>query len=577
MSGPLRKLERLRPKIEAPQVAPTARDAQSLEERLLLGLQRSLGNRSTTTLIQSQLPNEMSSAGDVGATPIVRRRIVSKQSEKLPTQAGVLKKELGVNAKDQGLPGKQGLADVERPRQVVAEVDAASIRDTDRVKDSILSTVTSMARGEQFLLQGADLKKFFDAGHLIGDQLVGKTTDTFEYWNLAPQVSEFNTPRYSATETVIRQAAKQGQTVQVNVILNYPSDYLLTVDQLKGRSAIPQSVNRTGTNQVRFSRRIPHTWELRAVLMGTHVSTPVPESTPILGDALLGSPYTIEVVSYTTAASAGLAGLQINQQSHRLVARQWAPSGKLDAKDVLSYLQKTYPEILSAEEAAKLLLPDAETKERVKTFKAASYDLNEKLLDLPASIATMKDATVARETIDALSPRIRAKMKEATADNIDLADAAAALVTATAWVTDLIEEIQSLKEEQDRTLPFFTYTQSNNMQNEWQKGMLQFEQSQGQMNFEYKPNSSMEGIEIEKRGSFGNPTDIRNSFFVSSLAQSGSGGSLVWQQFGNDCPVKYEEKLLMDFNGSPVLGVVVAAERLSGGGWFITWRNPGNM
>jgi DNA/RNA non-specific endonuclease len=600
------------PQRERAQAAPAQangalkKEASAPQRDGLLGLQRVAGNRATVALMRLAAaetrpaegptgdPNEsgreqVDGAGETGEAELrqslvtrsssheaIRRKILSYTAPKLETHAGALK-ALGVNAKDQGLPGNEGLQPIERPSAISAEVDAKSIRKDERQKDSILSKVTSLARGEQFILQGADLKKFFDAGHLIGDQLIGGTTDTFEYWNLAPQVSEFNTPKYSEIEAEIRNYATQNYKIKMDVNLTYPGDYTVTVGQLKKRGAIPANVPRADTNRVAFARRIPSNWQMRAILLNSAEPGAVAESPATPGQSVLGNPFSVALVTYTIAQpDPHKIGFQFNLFTRKLVATQWAPSEGISAADVLSYIKRTYPDIVDEDDVTKLL--SGNDKVRVKLFKAAAYEITMALLELTQSVVQLKDAPQAGEVINAVSPRIQAKLKEATADGADLAEAASALVTAKAWVSDLQEEIQALKKKQDETLPLFGYTTAMALQNEIQSGIWSFQESQEQMSFDYQPKSEKESLEIEARSGFGQVRDVRGMFGISHVAEtSSSGGTLQWSLFGNECPVKEQEKLMIDLNGQPTTVVVVSADRLFSGPWVIGWRHPGSM
>jgi hypothetical protein len=148
----------------------------------------------------------------------IQRSLTRTSAETKPTPAGAIKAATGVSAADQNLPGTKTVSDVDRPVVVSAEIEKKTLRDKERAKDAVLTAVTSMARAEEKILQGADLKKFYDGGHLVGDQLVaGDKTDSFTYWNVAPQISVFNTPAYAGVEDDVKKLALSGKTVSMRV------------------------------------------------------------------------------------------------------------------------------------------------------------------------------------------------------------------------------------------------------------------------------------------------------------------------------------------------------------------------
>lgn len=209
---------------------------------------------------------------------IQRAGFVNHVSNTVATSVSEIKKITGLDAGKQFLPHVDGISKyTEKPYSIESEIDSTSIRTDERSKSSVLSKVTGMARNEEYLLLGSDLKGFYQAGHLIGDQLIGEVEDSFELFNLAPQVAEFNSPVYlNLMENVIRAAAANNK-VMLKVELGYPSgdnNINLTVSDLLNRGVIDQESSfgndvkiKNGKTAklddiVSIPRRIPNRWRM---------------------------------------------------------------------------------------------------------------------------------------------------------------------------------------------------------------------------------------------------------------------------------------------------------------------------
>jgi len=139
-----------------------------------------------------------------------------------------------------------------------------------------------MARDEAFILLGVDPQKFYDAGHLVGDQLLKNLGAKYSFVpkNLAPQTSAFNSPAYAnIMEEPIKAAAEAGKTIDMQVALEYPGSYTVpfstilnrgivedekyTVDETAGTAQIGSKVLKLDT-PLTFPRRIPKKWALTA-------------------------------------------------------------------------------------------------------------------------------------------------------------------------------------------------------------------------------------------------------------------------------------------------------------------------
>lgn len=340
----------------------------------ILSLQRVAGNRLVTQLLAT-LPE----------APTIQRVVLKKlDAPKLKTPPGAIKDAIGLPANRLTLPGRPPVGDVERPKKVSAEVDKHSLRDGDRADAPILSQVTAMARSEQVILQGRARDKFFDAGHLIGDQLIsqGDEMRSFTYWNLAPQISPFNTPAYSTFEGRVKAWAQRGHKVEVTVTVDYPDSgtYEVSAQHLVDNGVIPsdelaQPAQTTAAKPTRgkrsrskgvdpatpieIPRRIPDKWELNAVIQdyeptGTHSKTSYPGKRVLDMSAAttpIGDPYAFAVQTRQKPASG-----QKGRKEKLIVGKQWVPKvGEIDRADVLSLIAGTFPALGNEADVQRLL------------------------------------------------------------------------------------------------------------------------------------------------------------------------------------------------------------------------------
>jgi hypothetical protein len=246
--------------------APNVSESADLPEKALrqphdiLQLQRAIGNRAVQRMIGQQQAIQ---------------RALQVTAETLPTPAGQVKRLTGASniKKDLSLPGGR-VEDTDRPREVKTTVTNATLRPGEREKDSILSVVTGMARDEQKVLKGVATNKYFDAGHLIADELVaGDPTvgedGSFVYGNLAPQQSTFNQVSYRVFEGKIRRWAEWGNTVEVTTTLTYEGDYTVTNQELTDNGVVKNPIPSTNlANATAIPRRVPQTWKIHARIVG---------------------------------------------------------------------------------------------------------------------------------------------------------------------------------------------------------------------------------------------------------------------------------------------------------------------
>ncbi|OIJ43537.1 eCIS core domain-containing protein [Massilia timonae] len=381
--------------------------------------------------------------GTRNATEPVQRMVCT--TDQLPTPSGVIKDHTGQPGNSQLLPGSQPMSAV-RPRTVTATIDQNTIRDGDRAKDGVLSKVTAMARAEQRILQGADMQKFYDAGHLVGDQLIGKKIDSFVYGNLAPQVSTFNTPAYSGVESGIAAFAKQGFSYQVSVSVDYPPDYSVTVAHLKKRGIIAQS-SKPDNHVLKIPRRIPDKWSLSAKFSQSNIGAPVHVPSGHLGattSPTLGAPFSMDHGVIVDA----------NQMlSHGTYASglQWYPREDISAPDLVSLLSKNFEDLGSEAEIAQTILTKDHQVIRAsanKLIRSAAGEIALALLDLTSTVSALTDTRDFRPFLETARPGIENYINLARQDATELGMAIHYLVMAKGWVDALKEKAEEIKQEQ---------------------------------------------------------------------------------------------------------------------------------
>ncbi|NUT54275.1 MAG: DUF4157 domain-containing protein [Saccharothrix sp.] len=512
----------------------------------------------------------------------VQRRFTSHTADSLETPAQLIKSTFNVDKKDQKLPGDKPLGSVDRAREVEAVVDQTTVPGTLRRPSSKLAVVTSLARTEQMLLQGADIKKFYDAGHLIADQLVGGGANSFEYWNLAPQVSEFNTPAYSRVENGIRDSiARSSDRVGIRVELEYPPDYTVTTADLERRGVIPPGQD--PAKSLTVARRIPRLWTLTATSLRP---TSDPWSVRLPGDPdvpHLGQPFTMNETEYVAPIPVAGATLDANLRMRHLIARQWVPSTDVRPEDVIGLLSKTFPDLGTPGDIVRRIAPNGVVvvaEAQVQLMKQASGGVSRSLLDVQSQLLEARDPSVL-EAVFGIVPGVKQHLDAAEAPTADLVEAAGHLMTAKSWVEDLLEELTEAVERQKRQFPL-SLTTSHALQEPIRQSAEAWSFSERQAAPDYVPASRGEEEAIENRTSLGNARDASADPGIHEVTESGGGrGHLKWQSFGFDSPVSYGETLVIRLNDQPVTVVVENSQPLYGtagipsGEWLITWKYAG--
>lgn len=303
------------------------------------------------------------------------------------TAVSVITGVTGLKVGDVKLPFNSGIGSAtERATQIGAEIDNTTVSSAKREDDkNQLSKITGMARDEAFILLGVDPQKFYDAGHLVGDQLLKKLGPKYSFVpkNLAPQTSAFNSPAYAnIMEEPIKAAAEAGKTIDMQVALEYPKSYTVplstilnrgvvedekyTIDETTGTAKIGDRVLKLDT-PLTFPRRIPKKWSLTAAVKSGADTLPAftqskaDKSVRRLVDApdldvknlSLKIPYkysvegidmsNLTVVVDTTPVTISFAEVR----SRILKARQWKPpvESKLNKHELAGALNYFFPNV----------------------------------------------------------------------------------------------------------------------------------------------------------------------------------------------------------------------------------------
>jgi hypothetical protein len=533
-----------------PSGRPGAVDPRPVTMRDLHHLQRVVGNRAVGRLLAPP-----------GQRLTIQRELEDVQSENLPTPAQAIKDRTGVAKTHQSLPGGdvQPATKRQRPRRVKAKISKATIRKQARKDSAALAPVTAMARAEQHILQGADIKKFYDAGHLVADQLVaGDNTNSFTSWNLAPQVSEFNTPVYSKVEEEIKASAGASD-VEMEVEVAYPADYAVTVGHLVGRGIIAASPQLNLQTQVQIPRRVPNKWMLKA----RNLEKPSPALQPTAKQigapkVALGTPY--QVVVQTSFLPGPDSTLII--QDRTLIALQWAPPPAISNEDVVSLLTKTFPDLGDQESIVKRLVNDSHQiipQQQIKLMKEAAGDVALALSDVVSTMSDLRDPSQSKQLLDLMQPRIANELKLARIEAMPFAEAAGHLITAHSWVDDLKEQLEALKEHQQQEFPF-TLTQEHEL-------AKQVEASHEAWNLSFSLPVSEPAMMLEEKQvgtSAQQPAKDFTGTHIKHLANTdGRGGELRMFWFTDQAPVQRGDRLLIS-NSPPTIVEAVDCTRSEG-------------
>ncbi|MBD2505295.1 eCIS core domain-containing protein [Anabaena azotica] len=506
----------------------------------------------------------------------IQRKFVDIQSDPLPTPAEAIRKATNVPLKEQLLPGTTArrLGNYERPKSITALVDARSIREGEREKATELSVVTAMARAEQYLLQGVDLQKFYDAGHLIGDQLIAGTTNSFQYYNLAPQVSQFNTPVYSATENQIKETARSGSEVCVKVDLTYPSDYQLTIADLVKRPVISNKPKYDAiylNTAITIPRRIPTKWHMTAWTTGTMAPTTRQHGTM---SPTLGQPFGVEiqdaVVPVTQVQQVGGPSMRVNFNERQLIGVQWSPSSSVSKEDIISLLVKTFPDVGEPKQIAEKLLSENQEiidKELARLLRVAAGEIALELLDVAGEITKMKDPSVLAPLSTDL---IKKELDMAREKETKLVDAIAHLVTAKSWAEDLKITIQEARSLEPYLFTLSTVERLNEQQTAWRD---QWDISFNQSAPDYQASTQMEEDKLTERFSYNTARDISDRVRNITEADDHDGGQFeMTPMFGEEeIPVKSREAVQITKNPPRYVIVTDLEQQVNMTGMMNNW------
>jgi len=306
--------------------------------------------------------------------PVQRASLSDEGADKVETPASAIMKALDLYKNQLYLPDDKVPASPETRAKVVrASIDKNSVKKEKRKKSGLLSKITAMARAEQYIMQGADLLKFYDAGHLVADQLLrGSGIESFEMWNLAPQVSALNSPTYAyIVEEEAVAAANAGAEVEMKVSVEYPTDtYKVPLQTLMSRKMVPFTpVNSANvqigakvypiSKEITIPRRIPGRWRAKTKVVTGPPTDPTNKdlratkqpagrgklAANFVSDISTAQPL-IGLPFHFTVSDARKIGeeLEIDKSGKRILeAKQWGPSdSQATAANLISWVSNAF-------------------------------------------------------------------------------------------------------------------------------------------------------------------------------------------------------------------------------------------
>lgn len=367
-SQPLTLKSQVAPTPESSFISPQLfnADPSLLSPKDIIRLQRTIGNQATQRLLRSD-----GTTSHLSASRSLQRNFVSQKAPELPTPAGAVKKATGMRAK---FPKAVGPVDEEiaRPEEVTAEIDEDTLRTDKRAVDGILSNVTGMARDEQAVLKGSSTDKYYDAGHLIADELIGGAKDSFEYFNLAPQHAQFNQKSYRIFESKVKRWARWGNTITLTAKLQYESPFEVTVGSLIDSGLIEEDKLNTlkkakskadKNTKIKIDRRVPSSWSLSAAMEDYKKDESLAAKKPKqkrddyskrddYADPLAtnigfskGHQFNIPKATKGTMPDPKDNKKTVPTKSKAIEGKQWIPSDILEYNELVEYVQKTYPKM----------------------------------------------------------------------------------------------------------------------------------------------------------------------------------------------------------------------------------------
>ena len=173
----------------------------------------------------------------------------------------------------------------DRPKKVVAYIKGARRMIGGRDANNLSAIMGNL--GNQELLFTAGKRGYvYAGGHLVGDQLLPDSINSFEEWNLAPQHKKFNAPVY---EQILEAELAKGpindskllHDKQLGVTLTVELTYPQTNRQVSYKALVDYGVVRKPemkkqlaneslwpTTKITYPTRIPKFWKAEAVVDG---------------------------------------------------------------------------------------------------------------------------------------------------------------------------------------------------------------------------------------------------------------------------------------------------------------------
>jgi hypothetical protein len=323
-------------------------------------------------------PSVFDAPSSAAPVQLVNASLTAVSAPALKTQTAIIKDQLNINAGDIDLPGTHVLGTIPRAEHVTAVVTEKG-RVNERAESENMKKITGLARGEAKMVLGANIPAYYQAGHLIGDQLFGAETgvDTMAFHNLAPQYGGFNTPAYAQIMEAPVAALQKGLAAEVDmaVRLEYPGDtYRVSVADLIRRKVVSQyNVTAGGKNlqandTLEFPSRIPKTWKLDVTVkdgrqLGTGVfsrgvGTAGQKHQPGLDVNTADAPGFGKGFAFVVQNAAETQlGLSVPESTTRSLAGvQWfPPRDGPRVVDILTSIENIFPELKEREELIEAL------------------------------------------------------------------------------------------------------------------------------------------------------------------------------------------------------------------------------
>ncbi|MEH2032172.1 MAG: DUF4157 domain-containing protein [Nostoc sp.] len=158
--------------------------------------------------------------------------------------------------------------EVDRPKQVKATIVGTRRTMGGRDPKPPQTAIGHLGVHERAIMGRPRVPGAYAGGHLISDKILG--ADSYEEYNLAPQLKDFNSPGYRnieerAEKGLINEKGNVDTKVSITatVDLRYPDqDYKVEARELVSRGVVPNLGTVTPTEVLTIPRRVPSNWKI---------------------------------------------------------------------------------------------------------------------------------------------------------------------------------------------------------------------------------------------------------------------------------------------------------------------------